>query len=46
MAAILIGALAGAALGVAIITPDPEERFSLMFDAGQAVAYMQLAAWE
>ncbi len=40
------GHLAGAALGVAIITPPPEQRFSVMFDAGQAAAYMQLAAWE
>ncbi|GAB4472787.1 MAG: nitroreductase family protein [Anaerolineales bacterium] len=40
------GHLAGAALGVAIITRDPAERFSIMFDAGQAAAYMQLAAWE
>ncbi len=40
------GHLAGAALGVAILTPDPELRFSLMFDAGQAAAYMQLAAWQ
>jgi nitroreductase len=40
------GHLAGAALGVAIITPPPEQRFSIMFDAGQAAAYMQLAAWE
>ncbi len=40
------GHLAGAALGVAILTPDPEQRFSIMFDAGQAAAYMQLAAWE
>lgn len=38
--------LAGAALGVAILTPDPASRFSIMFDAGQAAAYMQLAAWE
>jgi nitroreductase len=38
--------LANAALGVAIITPPPETRFSIMFDAGQAAAYMQLAAWE
>ena len=38
--------LAGAALGVAILTPDPASRFSVMFDAGQAAAYMQLAAWE
>jgi nitroreductase len=40
------GHLAGAALGVAIITPPREKRFSIMFDAGQAAAYMQLAAWE
>lgn len=38
--------LATAALGVAILTPDPDQRFSIMFDAGQAAAYMQLAAWE
>jgi nitroreductase len=40
------GHLAGAALGVALLTPDPDQRFSIMFDAGQAAAYMQLAAWE
>ena len=40
------GHLAGAALGVAILTPPPDQRFSIMFDAGQAAAYMQLAAWE
>ncbi len=40
------GHLAGAALGVAILTPDPTERFQILFDAGQAAAYMQLAAWE
>jgi len=40
------GHLAGAALGVAIVTPDPASRFSILFDAGQAAAYMQLAAWE
>jgi len=40
------GHLAGAALGIAIITPDPDIRFNVMFDAGQAAAYMQLAAWE
>lgn len=38
--------LAGAALGVAILTPDPGAKFQTMFDAGQAAAYMQLAAWE
>ena len=40
------GHLAGAALGVAVLTPDPGQRFQLLFDAGQAAAYMQLAAWE
>lgn len=38
--------LANAGLGIAIITPPPEQRFSIMFDAGQAASYMQLAAWE
>jgi len=40
------GHLAGAALGVAILTSDPAEKFQTLFDAGQAAAYMQLAAWE
>jgi len=40
------GHLAGAALGVAIITPNPMAKFQTMFDAGQAAAFMQLAAWE
>ncbi len=40
------GHLAGAALGVAILTPDPSSKFQYLFDAGQAAAYMQLAAWE
>ncbi len=40
------GHLAGAALAVAILTPDPNEKFQIMFDAGQAAAFMQLAAWE
>ena len=35
------GHLAGAALGVAIISPEPTG-----FDQGQTVAYMQLAAWD
>lgn len=38
--------LAGAALGVAIVHPDPGEKFQTMFDIGQTAAYMQLAAWE
>ena len=40
------GHLAGAALAVAILTPDPSEKFQYLFDAGQAAAFMQLAAWE
>jgi len=40
------GHLAGAVLGVAILTPDPTAKFQTMFDAGQAAAFMQLAAWE
>lgn len=40
------GQLAGAAAAVVILTPDPAERWSVMFDAGQAAAYMQLAAWQ
>jgi hypothetical protein len=40
------GHLAGAALGVVILTPDPAQRYSIMFDAGQSASYMQLAAWE
>jgi len=40
------GHLAGAAMGVAILTPDPDEKFQTMFDAGQTAAFMQLAAWE
>lgn len=40
------GHLNGAPLGVAILTPKPSLRYSIMFDAGQAAAYMQLAAWE
>ena len=38
--------LAGAAAAIAILTPDPAGRWSIMFDAGQAAGYMQLAAWE
>ena len=33
-----------APMAVAILTPDPAVRWSVMFDAGQAAAYMQLAA--
>jgi nitroreductase len=41
-----MGHLEGADLGIAIVTPDPNTKFQLLFDAGQAAAYMQLAAWE
>jgi nitroreductase len=40
------GHIAGAALAVAILTPDPDEKFQYLFDAGQAATFMQLAAWE
>lgn len=40
------GHLAGAPLGIAILTPEPTAKFQTMFDAGQASAFMQLAAWE
>jgi nitroreductase len=38
--------LSGAAAAIGILTPNPDERWSIMFDAGQAAAYMQLAALE
>ena len=40
------GHMAGATLGIAIITVHPDVRWSIMFDAGQSAAYMQLEAWE
>lgn len=40
------GHIAGAAFAVALLSPDPAEKFQTMFDLGQAAAYMQLAAWE
>lgn len=40
------GHLANAALGVALLSENPEEKFQRLFDLGQAAAYMQLAAWE
>jgi nitroreductase len=40
------GHLANAALGIAILTSDPAAKFQTLFDAGQAAAFMQLAAWE
>lgn len=41
--------LAGAAVAIALITPDPgaaDAPLSVMFDLGQAAAYMMLAGWE
>jgi len=32
--------LAGAALGVAIIHPDPSEKFQILFDTGQAASHV------
>jgi len=43
------GHLAGAAVGVALVTPDPRAPgapLSIMFDLGQAAQNMMLAAWE
>ncbi|MCX6065435.1 MAG: nitroreductase family protein [Chloroflexi bacterium] len=40
------GHIAGAALAVAILIPDPNEKFQHLIDCGQAAAFMQLAAWE
>jgi nitroreductase len=43
------GHLAGAAIGVALVTPDPsaaDAPLSVMFDLGQAAENMMLAAWE
>jgi nitroreductase len=43
------GHLAGAAVGVALVTPDPaaaDVPLSVMFDLGQAAENMMLAAWE
>ena len=40
------GHLAGAALGDDVMTPDRGLKFQPPFDAGQAAAYMQLAAWD
>ncbi len=43
------GHLAGAAVAVALVTPDPggaDAPLSVMFDLGQAAENMMLAAWE
>ena len=38
--------IAAAALCVGLVTPPPSQRKTILFDAGQAAACMQLAAWE
>lgn len=38
--------IAGSALTVALVTPPPSQKGTILFDAGQAAACMQLAAWE
>lgn len=38
--------LAGAALGVALVTPDPFYRLTVPFDFGRATQNMMLTAWE
>lgn len=43
------GHLAGAAVGIALVTPDPRAPgapLSILFDLGQAAANMALVAWE
>ena len=40
------GHIAGAAMAVAILIPDPNTKFQYLLDCGQAAAFMQLAAWE
>jgi nitroreductase len=40
------GHLAGAALGVALVTADPFHRLSVPFDLGRAAQNMILTAWE
>jgi nitroreductase len=45
-AGMFAGHIAGANFAVAILTPDPKKKATILFDAGQAAAYMQLAAWE
>ena len=38
--------IADATLCVALVTPPPSQKQTILFDAGQAAACMQLAAWE
>ncbi len=39
------GHLAGAAMGVALVTRNPQEKLSIPFDLGQAAQNMMLTAW-
>lgn len=39
------GHLAGAALGIALVTKDPFERLTVPFDLGRAAQNMMLTAW-
>ena len=39
------GHLAGASVAIAILTLDPDQRWSIMFDAGRAVQNMVLEGW-
>jgi nitroreductase len=39
------GHMAGAALGVALVTPDPFYRITVPFDLGRAAQNMMLTAW-
>ncbi|MGI9334941.1 MAG: nitroreductase family protein [Gammaproteobacteria bacterium] len=41
-----IAHIAESALTVAIVTPPPSRKLTILFDAGQAAACMQLVAWE
>lgn len=41
-----IAYIANAALCVGLVTPPPSQKKTILFDAGQAAACMQLAAWE
>ncbi|MEX0788657.1 MAG: nitroreductase family protein [Anaerolineales bacterium] len=40
------GHIAGAAMAVVLVSVDPATKPSILFDLGQAAAYMQLAAWD
>lgn len=41
-----VGHIARSSLTVALVTPRPEVKQTILFDAGQAAANMQLAAWQ